>query len=206
MVKAIAALVAMLCSTSVLDAAWTVCVEDNESLLTTPVRAAFLREFPAVIGGQGARLAFRSCPADTPRLQLSVSREPPDHLSGILGMARRRSDRIEPSLRVFYGPLVRYLGAPNNASAIGRAVARVAAHEVAHFLEQQPHHCAKGLLRESFPAYELAAPNPWPFRGARHCHASGADHTDRGSRTVPDGDPLHADANQWSDEGTSPIR
>ena len=202
MVKAIATLVAMLCSTSVLDAAWTVCAEENELLLTTPVRAAFLREFPAVIGGRGARLEFRSCPADSPRLQLSISREPPDPLPGILGLARRRSDRIEPSLRVFYSPLVRYLGAPNNASAIGRAVARVAAHEVAHFLDQQLHHCAKGLLRARFPAYELEASNPWPFRGTTHCDAPGIDpkHSDVG------GEPLCADANQWSDaveEGSS---
>ena len=204
MVKATAVLATGLGATSVLHASWTVCVEDNESLLNVPVRAAILREFPSVIGGRGARLAFRSCPTDSPRLQLSISREPPDHLSGILGLALRRSDRIEPSLQVFYGPLVRYLGAPNNASAIGRAVARVAAHEVAHFLDQQHHHCAKGLLRARFPAYELAARNPWPFRGAAHCDSPRTDPT----HTALGGKPLRADANQWSDaaEGGSPIR
>ena len=208
MVKAIAVLVAVLGGSSVLNASWTVCVEDNESLLNTPVRAAILREFPSVIGGRGARLEFRACPADSPRLQLAVSREPPDHLAGILGLARRRSDGMEPTLRVFHLPLVRYLGAPNNASVIGRAVARVAAHEVAHFLNQQPHHCANGLLRARFPAYELAARNRWPFRDAPHCDATETDRAGPGSRTDLGGEPHRAYANQRSDavEGASPIR
>lgn len=122
-------------------------------------------------------------------MQLSVRREPPEHLAGVLGVARQRGDAVEPRLRVFYGPLVRYLGAPNNASAIGRALARVAAHEAAHFLNQQAHHCAHGLLRARFPAYELVARDRWPFRHAEQCDPAG---TGPGLGS----EPLRADANQ----------
>ena len=88
-------------------------------------------------------------------------------------MGGRRIERMLPAS--FYGSLVPYLGEPNNASTIGRALARVAAHEAAHFLDQQAHHCKNGLLRATFPAYELAAQNPWPFRHTPRCNAVGAE-------------------------------
>ena len=177
MVKAISILLAASGIPSVLGASWTVCVEGSASLLNTPIRAAILREFRSVMGGRDAHLEFGGCPAGSgsTRMLLSIKREAPEHLAGILGLARRRSDRIEPGLQVFHGSLVRYLGEPNNASTIGRALARVAAHEAAHFLDQQAHHCKNGLLRATFPAYELAAQNPWPFRHAPRCNAVGAE-------------------------------
>ena len=185
MVKIVAALLAALGAPFSLGASWTVCVEDSDSLLNTPMQAAVLREFQALIGDRDARLEFGSCPAESERIRLSIKSEAPEHLVGILGLARRRRNGIEPSLQVFYGPLVRYLGEPNSASAVGRAVARVAAHEAAHFFEQQSHHCREGLLRARFDAYELVARNPWPFRRARHCHTVGAEILDAGLHAEP---------------------
>ena len=182
MVKIVAALVVALGTPFSLSASWTVCVEDSDSLLNTPMQAAFLREFQALIGDRDARLEFGACQAESERIRLAVKGEAPEHWVGILGVARRRRDGIEPSLQVFYGPLVRYLGEPNNASAVGRAVARVVAHEAAHFLDQQPHHCHEGLLRARFDAYELVARNPWPFRRARHCHVVEPEIADAGLR------------------------
>ncbi len=172
MVNFVAALLALSVGPALLAGSWTVCVLDDASLLNAPIRAAVLHEFHWLMRGHSARLDFDSCPAAAGRVELSIKPEPPDHLPGILGMARRGGDRIEPRLQVFYGPLVRHLGEPNNAGAVGRALARVAAHEAGHFLRQQTHHCKDGLLRAAFPAHELAARDPWPFRYLPHCRAA----------------------------------
>lgn len=169
MIKAGAVLVAITVPVTGFGAYWTVCVQDAESLLDAPLRAAMLREFQEVIGTQAASLRFEGCEEGARQVLLTMKGEPPPPLSDVLGLAHRRHGRIEPKLEIFYGPMVRYLGAPNSALAIGRALARVAAHEAAHFLEQQSSHCGHGLLRATFPAHELLAHNSEPFRRDRSC-------------------------------------
>ncbi len=158
-----------------LDGEWAVCVRDKSSLLTAPSRAAILQEFQGLMAGERAKLIFDTCPKRPFRIDLSISPEAPEHLPGVLGRARRRREGVEPRLEVFYYPLIRYLGDPNSLTAIGRALARVAAHEAAHLLEQQGHHCSHGLLRNGFSAYELSAPDPHPFRTTRRCRPTGVE-------------------------------
>ena len=169
MVKIFAGLLVALATPSIAGGAWKICVEDGGSLLGTPVRAAVVREFRSLMGGQVERIEFEECASGVPQMRLAIKAEAPEGLDGVLGLAYRRRDRVEPRLNVFHGPLVRYIGEPNNATAIGRALARVAAHEAAHFLEQQAHHCEFGLMRAVLPAYELAARDRWPFRRASNC-------------------------------------
>lgn len=154
---------------SALGAAWTVCVQDSDAQLSAPVRAAALREFGELMGAQRASLEFGVCPSAGLRVQLQVLAEAPEYPSNVLGQAHRRHERIEPLLKVYYGSLVRYLGHPNSAYAIGRAVARVAAHETMHFLDQDPSHCSHGLLRSGFGAWELMASDSKPFRHGGDC-------------------------------------
>jgi hypothetical protein len=52
-------------------------------------------------------------------------------------------------------------------SVIGRALARVAAHEVAHFVDQAGAHNGTGLLRQTFDARQLASEDSYPFRWIR---------------------------------------
>ena len=160
---------ALLMAPMAFGGSWNVCVSDTSDLLTPPVRGAVTREFSSLMGGHGTGLAFDKCTKGGYRIHLSIKDEPSSGLEGVLGLARRNRDRIEPQLQVFYGSLVRYLGEPNNAEAIGRAVARVAAHEVAHFLQQQPHHCQRGLLQSMLSAYELLAADPTPFHFDPQC-------------------------------------
>ena len=169
MVKRVSILIALLTAPAAFGGSWTVCVTDTSALLTPPVRGAATREFHSLMGGHGAGLAFDKCTKGRLRIHLLIKDEPPDGLEGVLGLARRKRDRIEPQLQVFYGSLVRYLGEPNSAEAIGRAVARVAAHEAAHFLNQQPHHCERGLLQAMLSAYELLAAEPSPFHFEPQC-------------------------------------
>jgi hypothetical protein len=46
-------------------------------------------------------------------------------------------------------------------------LARVAAHEVAHFLDQDQHHTEAGLLQARFSGDQLAAEDSYPFRWIR---------------------------------------
>ena len=138
MVKTCAALLLTVALPSALGAAWNVCVQDSDALLSAPVRAAALREFSELMGAQRASLDFGDCTAEGRRIQLEVLAEAPEHLHNVLGQAYRRHERIEPLLNVYYESLVRYLGHPNNAYAIGRAVARVAAHEVQALSRPRP--------------------------------------------------------------------
>ena len=169
MVKHGRILIALLMAPWAFGSSWTVCVTDTAAVLTPPVRGAVTREFRSLMGSQGAGLAFDKCSTGKPRMHLLIEDEPPNGLEGVLGLARRKHGRIEPQLQVFYGSLMRYLGEPNGAEALGRAVARVAAHEAAHFLTQQPHHCARGLLQADLSAYELLAADSPQFRSDPRC-------------------------------------
>lgn len=161
---------------------WAVCVRDEAALLTAPSRAAILQEFQKLMAGERAKLIFGACPERPLRIDLSISAAAPEHLPGVLGRARRGRDGIEPRLEVFYYPLIRYLGDPNSFTAIGRALARVAAHEAGHFLAQQGHHCSHGLLRHGYSAYELSAPDSHPFRNTGRCRPAGSEAAEDGLR------------------------
>ncbi len=150
---------------------WTVCVEDSQSLLSTPLQAAMLREFQTLMGGRSSRLRFADCGGIPLQIVLEVKKAPAAALDGVLGLARIRSAHVEPRLEIYYQPMLRYLGNPISSEAIGRALARVAAHETEHFLAQQMHHCSDGLLRSRFPAQELLAVSPEPFRPWVRCRA-----------------------------------
>ena len=169
MVKRGSILIALLMAPGAFGGSWTVCVTDVSALLTPPIRGAVTREFHSLMGGHTTGLAFDKCNKGGSRIHLVIKDEPPNGLEGVLGLARRKRDRIEPQLQVFYGSLVRYLGEPNNSEAVGRAVARVAAHEAAHFLEQQPHHCQRGLLQAMLSADKLLAADPAPFHFDPQC-------------------------------------
>ena len=169
MVKHGSILIALVMAPTAFGGSWTVCVTDTSALLTPPVRGAVTREFHSLMGGHRTGLAFDKCTKGGSRIHLVIKDEPPNGLEGALGLARRKHDRIEPQLQVFYGSLVRYIGEPNNSEALGRAVARVAAHEAAHFLKQQPHHCERGLLQAMLSAYELLAADPAPFHFDPQC-------------------------------------
>ncbi|MCY4187048.1 MAG: hypothetical protein OXD30_01035 [Bryobacterales bacterium] len=176
MVKKCCLLVALLLPPSAVGSPWRVCVTDTSELLTAPVRGAAMREFHALLGAQGAALSFKKCPAGGSRVDLLITDEPPRGLEGVLGLARRAGQTIEPPLQVFYdGALVRHLGRPGKAEALGRALARVAAHETAHLLQQQAAHCAHGLLQSTLPAYELLAADPAPFFLDAHCAHRASD-------------------------------
>jgi hypothetical protein len=64
-----------------------------------------------------------------------------------LGRAPIVDGKIIPALEVFKGPVAELSGA-NDLETLGRALGRVAAHELLHYLLQQSGHNVTGLLQE----------------------------------------------------------
>lgn len=133
---------------------------DDRVDLRYPARAAFHREFEFLLAREDIRLRWRDCAADLLRVTLESRREglPAD----VLGAARRRGGEILPPLAVFVDPVMEFTGA-NDWRVVGRALARIAAHEVRHYTAQRTTHAARGVMRPRFPSRELKSPDPRPF-------------------------------------------
>lgn len=71
-----------------------------------------------------------------------------------LGRAPMLDGKIIPAIEVFRGPVAELSGA-NDLETLGRALGRVAAHELLHYLLQQSDHNVTGLLRERLGAAAL---------------------------------------------------
>ncbi len=133
---------------------------DDRVSLSYPARAAFHREFEFLLAREQIRLRWRDCGADLLRVTLESRREgmPPD----VLGAARRRGGAVLPPLAVFVDPVMEFTRA-NDWSVVGRALARVAAHEVRHYTAQQTTHAGRGVMRRRFPSRQLKSSDPRPF-------------------------------------------
>jgi hypothetical protein len=71
-----------------------------------------------------------------------------------LGRAPMVDGKIIPALEVFRGPVAKLSGA-KDLETLGRALGRVAAHELLHYLLQQSDHNVTGLLQERLGATAL---------------------------------------------------
>lgn len=133
------------------------CLED-QSGLPAIAELEIRAELRALLPRVAFELESGPCPppaADSVRIRLSAR---PDGMSeSALGAARTEGNRIVPDLLVFPAAVQELTGA-RGWERLGRAIARVAAHEVAHYLEQSPGHERSGLLRAAFPPSELASP------------------------------------------------
>ena len=169
MKKILLAVLLLLVVPKAFSASWTVCVEDRNSLLPVPVRGAMTKEFVRLVGHLVDGPRFGECREQWRTVAMTIQEEPPMGLEGVLGLAYREDNRIQPQLILFHGSLYRHAGRPNAGEALGRSLARVAAHEVLHFVGQRHQHCDRGLLMSSFSAYDLTAPDLWSLGYQRTC-------------------------------------
>lgn len=141
-----------------------VCLDDQAGL-NAPAEGAFYREFQSLIGVRGVQLVEQGCEPDS--IRLSVFRQAAGRESDALGAARVEGAAIAPQLEVYLDRVVALLPESQCWNVIGRALARVAAHEVAHYLNQGAEHDEAGLLQARFSAHELAGEDSYPFRWTR---------------------------------------
>ena len=136
-----------------------VCIDDKAEL-AQPARAALHREFEFLLTRERVRLRWGSCEAQVIRLTIEGRRDGVP--ANVLGVALRRGDVILPYLAVFVEPVIEYTRA-GGWNSVGRALARVAAHEVRHFLEQRANHAPHGLMQAAFHPRTLSDADSRPF-------------------------------------------
>ena len=108
--------------------------------------SAFRQEIGRVAARSGVEIRFLSCANQEPSLiRLRVDEAGPDEAPDALGAAVRRDGRITPELRVFVGPIARLVGT-RLPYLLGLAMARVAAHELGHYLRQDDSHDHDGEI------------------------------------------------------------
>lgn len=132
------------------------CLEDQTDLPKV-ARIELEAELNALLDSTNLELVSGPCPspgADSVRIRLDAR---PDGMpSDVLGAARLEGERVAPDLIVFPREIQRFTGA-NDCERWGRAIARVAAHEIAHYLRQSLRHEEQGLMREAFSPTQLSA-------------------------------------------------
>ncbi|MGQ9634841.1 MAG: hypothetical protein ACUVXB_11425 [Bryobacteraceae bacterium] len=126
------------------------CVEDRVRL-DASVTDSFRRELRTLLPGW----QLASCGPDSVRLIFRF--DPPARYGAALGLAWCAQDRVLPVVEVYLNPVLRTLAGARSGEIVGRALARVAAHEVAHYVLQRLDHDASGLLNPRFSPVELAA-------------------------------------------------
>jgi hypothetical protein len=141
--------------------AWEVCLDDQAGL-NAPTMGSFYREFQGLVGPRGVKIETEACRTDS--IRVSLQRSASGHPSDVLGGAFLTGERITPQLNVFYDRVVELIPESACWNVVGRALARVAAHEVAHFIGQDPQHADAGLLRARFSGGQLAGEDSYPFR------------------------------------------
>lgn len=135
---------------------------DSHAGLNAPTLGSFYKEFQSLVGPRGVELAESGCEPDAIRLSLHQRAE--GHDADVLGAARREGSRIAPRLEVYLDRVVAMMPESRCWNVVGRALARVAAHEVAHFIGQDQRHSQTGLLQARFSGAQLAADDSYPFR------------------------------------------
>jgi hypothetical protein len=138
-----------------------VCLDD-QAALKKPALGSFYREFQSLVGPRGVELAESGCQPDA--IRLSLYERGDGREADVLGAARVEGSRIAPTLEIYLDRVVALLPESNCWNTVGRALARVAAHEVAHFLDQDQRHAESGLLRSRFTGMQLASDDSYPFR------------------------------------------
>jgi hypothetical protein len=137
----------------------SLCVEDRVGL-NAFTRKAFEAELNELV--RGRLLAPETCPF--PAISVVISAHPPARQAKALGLAFRNGTRVLPEIRIFTQPVLRVLGTNVSAAQLGRALARVAAHELEHNSAQRLHHDHKGLMKAAFDGLHLAADDSNRFR------------------------------------------
>jgi hypothetical protein len=137
-------------------AKWQVCLHDAVGL-NAPARASFDREFSLLLAPHDMRFAWSSCRAGGEAIHLAVRFDAPQPYSNVLGLAYKQSGAISPRVEIFLDPMLDLMKDTQCWTVIGRALARVAAHEITHFTEQRDAHDAQGLMKAGFSSTELSS-------------------------------------------------
>lgn len=132
----------------------TVWVEDRVRL-DRAARAAFETELRALLEARNLAIHYVAEPGPD-AVQVALHRNPPAARPRTLGHTYCADSRVLPQIEVFLYPVLRMLGGASWPETLGRALARVAAHEVLHYATQRTDHDRDGLFQPGLTAHALA--------------------------------------------------
>ena len=125
-----------------------VCLSDHVKL-GSRVLAAFQAQLAELAPGLAVETG--NCQA---RLRVSILWDAPQRHPSALGQTYVASNRVLPQIEIYLNPVLRLLNNARTPALVGRALARVAAHELIHYRSQRTDHDHAGVFRASFtPAY-----------------------------------------------------
>ena len=129
-----------------------ICVQ-YEAKVPGAGRKALARELKLLFRGRPIDVQHSGC-VRTAEVTLTVRDRRPRLPNDVLGLAVTNEDRVAPSLEVFLAPVIETTGA-GSWDHLGRALARVAGHELLHYLLQRTDHDVDGFFRERLTAEYL---------------------------------------------------
>jgi hypothetical protein len=129
------------------DAAPVICLDDRVGM-DARAMAAFDRELDALAG-------HRTSCAEGSGIRISIRTHAPGRYPAALGLAWTAGDRVLPLIELYSVNIVKTLGGQVSSERFGRALARVAFHELRHYTRQERDHDTHGLFSRSMHAPAL---------------------------------------------------
>ncbi len=133
----------------------------NAAQLDGDTVQAFQTELSRILTSSGWSGVWSPCSSGV--LAITLRRDPPESEPSALGGIRTSDGRLLPEIELFVSPTAQIVGTRLPA-VLGRALARVATHELGHWLNQGPAHTSRGYMMERLSAAHLMAPDHGFFR------------------------------------------
>ncbi|MFN0166883.1 MAG: hypothetical protein ACKV22_10675 [Bryobacteraceae bacterium] len=133
----------------------------NSARLDESTIEAFRAELGTILAASGRPAVFTIWRPGI--VTIILRREPPEAETSALGGTRIRNGRLVPEIELFVAPTAQMVGTRLPA-VLGRALARVATHELGHWLSEGSRHSPHGVMMERLSAAHLMAPDRGFFR------------------------------------------
>jgi hypothetical protein len=130
-----------------------ICLEDRAGI-SYRVRAAFDRELSALLGKGREMAQKRACPSAA-GIRISIRTHAPSRYADALGVTWTAHDRVLPLIELYTSNVLKTLGGHAGSERFGRALARVAFHELQHYTRQERGHDEDGLFSRTVSASDL---------------------------------------------------
>ncbi|MEX2263493.1 MAG: hypothetical protein WD696_16165 [Bryobacteraceae bacterium] len=147
---------AMVCTPSLrgssFDQSLAVCLDDRVHI-GSRAEQAFRQEL-SLLSGSMARLMDGSC-SESKSIRISIRTHAPAQYETALGLAHTAGGRVLPAIELFAINILRTFGRQVGSERFGRALAKVAFHELQHYIRQEQHHDAGGLFAPSLSGTQL---------------------------------------------------
>lgn len=138
----------------------TICLEERANLDADTMKV-FEEELLGIAQKSGFTLRLLTEPSECRDVRIRIQSRSSVEL-GALGATRVKDGRILPEIEIYSASVAKLIrsGLP---SLVGRGMARVAAHELGHYLLQETTH-SNGLMGECFSAAHLLVKDHRSFR------------------------------------------